>query len=151
MTVHGNKRGAQAELIRRLAEVDNGTSVDPSRVTLAEYLRAWLDDAEGISPKTLERYRQLAEQQIIPHLGSTLLQRLRPAQVQDWHTELLRAGGKDGHRLSARTVGHAHRVLHAALARAANGEIISRNVAALVRPPKVDAGEVQILTAPQIA
>ena len=42
-------------------------------------------------------------------------------------------------------------MLHAALARAANVEIIARNVAAVVRPPKVEAEEIQILTAPQIA
>jgi hypothetical protein len=41
--------------------------------------------------------------------------------------------------------------LHAALARAANVGIIGRNVAAVVRPPKVDAHEVQILSGAQIA
>ena len=151
VTVRGTKKAAQAELVRLLAEVDNGTAMEPSKVTLAEYLRGWLAGAESLSGKTVERYRQLAEQQIIPHLGGTLLQKLRPAQIQDWHSTLLRAGGKAGAPLSARTVGHAHRVLHAALARAANVEIIARNVAAVVRPPKVEAEEVQILTAPQIA
>ena len=37
------------------------------------------------------------------------------------------------------------------MARAAIGELIARNVAAIVRPPKVESHEVQILTAPQIA
>jgi integrase len=151
VTIKGPKKAAQAELVRLLAEIDNGTSVDPSKLTVADYLRNWLDGAEGLSGKTAERYRQLAEQQVIPHLGATPLQKLRPAQIQGWHSTLLRTGGKDGNPLSARTVGHAHRVLHAALARAANVEIISRNVAAVVRPPKVEAAEVQILTGPQIA
>jgi hypothetical protein len=35
VTVHGTKKAAQAELIRLLAEVDNGTSVDPSRSSTA--------------------------------------------------------------------------------------------------------------------
>jgi len=43
-------------------------------------LRGWLGDSNGLSPKTLERYRQLAEQQIIPHLGAVLLQKLRPCK-----------------------------------------------------------------------
>jgi integrase len=151
VTVRGNKRDAQRALTRLLAEAQNGTAVDPSRVTVAEYLRAWLDSGQGLSPKTLERYRQLAEQQIIPHLGATPLQKLRPAQVQGWHGILLKSGGKDRKPLSARTVGHAHRVLHGALERAMRLEIISRNVARPVPPPKVEVAEATPLNADQIA
>jgi integrase len=150
VTVQGTKKDAQAELTRLLAAVDSGTAVDPSKVTVAEYIRGWLNDAHGLSGKTVERYRELAARQIIPHLGTTPLQKLRPAQVQNWHAMLLRAGGADGKPLSARTVAHCHRLLHTALARAMNGELVSRNVAAIVRPPTVTAHEVQILAAPQI-
>jgi integrase len=151
LTVHGTKKDAQRELVRLLAEVENGTAVDPSRVTVAEYLREWLDLAEGLTPKTLERYRQLAEYQVIPHIGATLLQKLRPQQVHRWHAILLKTGGKDGKPLSAQTVGNAHRVLHRGLERALRLEIVNRNVAHLVPPPKVEAAEVAILTAEQIA
>jgi integrase len=151
VTVNGTKKDAQRELIRLLAEVESGTAVDPSKVTLAQYMREWLDDPDGLSPKTLERYRQLAEQQIIPHLGATALQKLRPAQIGEWHLALLKAGGARGRPLSARTVGHAHRVLHRALERAMGLEIISRNVAHVIRPPAVEAAEVAILSAEQIA
>lgn len=150
VTVRGTKKEAQAELIRLLAGVENGTAVEPSRVTVAEYVRGWLDGVDNLAGKTRERYRQLAEQQIIPHLGAVPLQKLRPAQLADWHATLLKSGGKGGKPLSARTVGHAHRVLHTALARAARLETIGRNVAAVVKPPKVEAEEVEILTAAQI-
>jgi integrase len=151
VTVRGTKKDAQRELIRLLGEIENGTAVDPTRITVAEYLRGWLDTDEGLSPKTLERYRQLAEQQIIPHLGATLLQKLRPAQIHDWHAALLKGGGAEGRPLSPRTVGHAHRVLHRALERALRIEIVARNVAHVIRPPAVDAAEVEILAADQIA
>ena len=78
------------------------------------------------------------------------LQKLRPSYIADWHIRLLRSGGKDGNALSARTVSHAHRVLHTALARAVEREVIGRNVASVVRPPKVETEEVEILTANQI-
>jgi len=125
--------------------------VAPSKITLAEYIRGWLDSPDGLSPKTLERYRQLAERQIIPQLGAIPLQKLRPAQVHDWHGTLLRSGGAKGRPLSPRTVGHAHRVLHRALERAMRLEIVGRNVAHVISPPKVDAAEITILTADQIA
>jgi integrase len=151
VTVRGTKRDAQRELIRLLAEVESGTAVDPSKVTLAEYLRQWLDAANDLSPKTLERYRQLTECQIIPHLGATVLQKLRPAQIHDWHRALLKSGGKGGKPLSARTVCHAHRVLHRALELALRLEIVSRNAAHPVPPPKVTAAEIATLSADQIA
>jgi integrase len=64
---------------------------------------------------------------------------------------LLKSGGKDNRPLSARTVGHAHRVLHRALARAAAAEIVARNVASAISPPKVEAEEIEILSAEQMA
>lgn len=151
VTFRGSITEARRELRRLLKSADDGQHVAPARLTIADYLRGWLDGNTGLSPKTLERYRQLAEDQIIPHLGATVLQNLRPAQVHDWHGALLRAGGKTGRALSARTVGHAHRVLHAGLERALRLEIVARNVAHAVKPPKVEAGEVAILAAGQIA
>jgi len=150
LTVRGTKKDARGELIRLLAEVENGSAVEPSRITVAEWLRSWFDAAGELSPKTLERYRQLAEQQIIPHLGASALQKLRPAQIHDWHNTLLKCGGAAGRALSARTVGHAHRVLHRAIERALRLEIVSRNVAHVIRPPAIDAAEIRILNADEI-
>ena len=100
-----------------------------------------------MTPKTVGRYRQLAEQQIYPHLGGILLQKLRPAQVQEWHSTLLKTGNRKGRAkggpLAARTVGHAHRVLHRALERAVENETLARNVASVIAPPKVEDQEVE--------
>jgi integrase len=151
VTFRGTKKEAQVELARLLDEIRAGTAVEPTTTTLAEYLRGWLNADASLAPKTLERYRQLVEQQIIPHLGATPLQKLRPAQIDDWHGLLLKRGGKDGRPLSARTVGHAHRVLRRGLERALRLEIVSRNVAAAFRPPKVEATEVVILSPDEMA
>jgi integrase len=64
---------------------------------------------------------------------------------------LLASGGKDGAPLSTRTVRHAHRLLHKALARVVKAELIARNVASVITPPKVDEREIEILKANQIA
>src|SRR5262245_83078 len=118
VTVKGKRQDAQRELTRLLREADAGTLPEPSKTTIAEHLREWLEGPmHGLSPKTVERYRQLAAQQIVPHLGGITLQKLRPVTVEKWHEILLASGGKDGKPLSARTVGHAHRVLHKALQR----------------------------------
>src|SRR5262245_15309955 len=87
-TVKGSYQDAQAELRKLLTSADDGTLVDPSSQTLAEYLRAWLRSTHEQSPKTLERYDELAERQVIPHLGAHKLQKLRPEHVQAWHGAL---------------------------------------------------------------
>jgi integrase len=118
---------------------------------IAEGLRSWFDGTHGLAPNTLERYRELAEQQIIPHLGNIVAQRLRPSAVRDWHELLLKSGGKGGRALSAMTVGHAHRVLHRALQRALEAELLARNVATAISPPSLEYEEVEILDADDIA
>jgi|SRR5215472_14662418 len=130
ITFRGSKHDAQRELTRLLGASDAGTLPEPSKVTVAEHLRAWIENEHGLAPKTRERYLELAELQIIPHLGNTVLQRLKPKHVKDWHNTLLKSGAKSGRSLSARTVGHAHRVLHRALQVAVETEVLARNVAA---------------------
>jgi len=86
-----------------------------------------------------------------PHLGNHELQQLRPAHIADWHAKLLASGGKNGRPLSARTVGHAPHVLHTALERAVGTELLARNVAHAISPPKVALTEIAALKADEIA
>jgi integrase len=151
-TVRGTKKAAQAELTRQLAALDAGTLGEPSKATLENYLRSWIDTAAtlAVSPKTAERYRQHIEQQIVPHLGAHPLQKLRAQHVATWHATLIKAGGKDGRPLSPQTVLHAHRVLSKALADACRRELIARNPASIVAPPKVAAEEMTILSPDEV-
>jgi len=68
-SVRGTYKDAQKELTKLLNAADKGTLPDPSNATIADYLREWLSGPLGLSPKTLERYRELGERQIIPHLA----------------------------------------------------------------------------------
>ncbi len=68
-TVRGTYKDAQRELTRLLGAADAGTHVDPSQMTLAEYLHAWFEGAPKVSLKTAERYLELADRQVIPHLA----------------------------------------------------------------------------------
>ena len=144
-SVRGTYKDAQKELTKLLNAADEGTLPDPSSATLAEYLRAWLNGPLGLSPKTLERYRELGERQIIPHLGASKLQKLKPEHMQQWHGRLI------GQGLSPRTVGHAHRVLRLVLQCAVKNGTLARNVASIHSPPKVEETEIEILSADQVA
>lgn len=151
ITLKANSRKqAEAEAAKVLVAIAAGMNVDPSGETIAAFINRWLDGAHGLAGKTLERYRQLARHQIIPHLGAMPLQRLRRSHIIDWHAKLLKAGGTGGGPLSARTVKHAHFVLHRALERAFEAEIVGRNVAHGIELPRVEMKEIEILKAGEI-
>ena len=141
-TFRGTKREAQVKLAELIASVSQAKYVEPNKVTVAEWVRGRVDvweSAGDISARTAQRYRQLVENQIAPHIGVKLLQKLRPLDIETWHDALRAAGRVRGKgELSARTIGHAHKVLGRALADAVGHEVIHRNVARLKKPPKVD-------------
>jgi integrase len=85
-----------------------------------------------------------------PHIGAVRIQKLRAVHLSELYATLLRSGGRDGLALSARSVGHVHRVLHRALGHAATWGVVSQNVASLVAPPPVPDDEIKILTEEQI-
>ena len=150
----GTRRDAERKLTELLKARDDGVFVEPSKLTVAEYVRARVDQWEAagdISPKTAERYRELVENQVVPHLGAKLLQKLKPADFEAWHTTLKATGRKDGAGgVSARTIGHAHRILKKAFCEALKNDLITKNAAASQRAPKVEAEEMVILAIEQV-
>jgi integrase len=143
----GTRREAAAELARLLARAADGIAIEPSKITVGAYVAQRIEQwaiSGRISPKTQERYGTLLARQIVPYIGTRPLQKLTPADVERWHTALQ---GK----ISARTIGHAHKVLGKALRDAVRLELLPRNVAAIQPPPKVVAEEMQILSPEQVA
>jgi Phage integrase, N-terminal SAM-like domain len=83
-----------------------------------------------------ERYAELINNQIVPHLGHRTVQKLTALDVESWHNGLAAQGRKDGKGgLSNRTIGHAHRVLSKALKEASRFDLVMRNVATIQQPP----------------
>jgi integrase len=143
----GTKRDAEAELVRLLSAEQNGKAVDPTRETVGEFLERWERDwvIANVSPKTAERYGGIIRKQITPNIGKARIQKLRPVDLAELYAKLLREGRSVDRGLSARTVGHVHRVLHRALGHAVRWGVIPSNVAALVSPPRVAPTEIEIL------
>jgi integrase len=145
-TVRGTKKQAQARLTELLSESARGILIDPSRETFGAFLDRWDSWAStNLSGKTLERYRQLIAHQIKPELGALPIQRLRPVHLQETYAKLLQGGGVTGKALSARTVGHVHRLIHRALGHGVTWGILLQNPASAVSPPKVLEVELDIL------
>jgi integrase len=145
----GTKRQAQIECSRLITEHERGTAVDPSRETIAAFLERWIEHMQGqVSPRSLERYTELARKNIMPLLGTLPLTKLQPAQISSAYAKALTSGRRDGQGgLSARTVHHMHRVLRQALQQAVQWQLLARNPADAVRPPKAERKQMQTLDA----
>jgi integrase len=145
----GTKRQAQVECARLLTETKNGTSVDPSGMTVAAFLERWIEHMEGqVSPRSHERYAELCRKNIVPLLGGLGLTKLQPAHISQAYTKALTSGRRDGSGgLSARTVTHMHRVLREAVQQAVRWQILTRNPADAIKPPKVERKQMQVLDA----
>jgi len=149
VSVKGTKKAAQTKLAELIASVAAGSHIDNSKITVAEFVRSRVDQWEAsgdITARTAARYRELVENQIVPHIGAMMLQKVRPLHVEQWHTDLRtkgRADGKGG--IAPRTIGHAHRVLSSALNDAAENDLVLRNVLQSKSPPKVPDDEMIIV------
>ena len=138
-SVRGTKADAERELARLIHELNTGGYVAPNRLKLSEYLEQWLQDyaKPNVSPKTFERYSDIVRGHLAPALGNLLLTRLQPLDIQHHYSQALTNGRRDGRGgLSKQSVLHHHRVLHAALKQAVRWQLLARNPADAVVPPR---------------
>jgi integrase len=149
-TVRGVRKEAEAELARLLNDAHKGAHINVSNLTVEAWLWRWLDGKHDLSPVTRERYQDTIAKGIVPDLGEIELQKLKPIHVKTWLTKMVTSGSRTSGPLSARTVRNSYLVLHGALKEAVKLDLLARNVADAVTPPKVEADEVEILNANQI-
>jgi len=139
---------AEAKRVGRLLlnELEAGTFVEPTDITVAEYLDGWLVDVvrHQVGARTLDRYEGIARKHLIPRLGAVKLPALRPAQIQRGCAEMLDAG------LSPASVRKAHVVLHSALRHAVRMRLIGRNPSDDLVLPKIRRPEIKALTDEEI-
>ena len=143
-TVKGTKRDAERRLAEIIHDLNTGGYVEPSRLTLSDYLEEWMADyvTGSVRARTAQGYRTIVER--LKHsLGNVRLTRLNAQDVQRYYTALLHEG------LATQTVLHHHRVLRQAIGQAVKWELLPKNVMERVTPPKLVKPELRILKMPE--
>ncbi|HKE36622.1 MAG TPA: hypothetical protein VKB39_04275 [Candidatus Baltobacteraceae bacterium] len=108
--------------------------------TLAEYVEDWLELRKGdLAKNTHARYRTLARNQVLPHIGALPLTELVPHRLETLYARLAVDGGANGNPLRSATIGQVHRFLHVCLERAAADGILEHNPVDRVKPPRIGA------------
>ena len=147
--VEGTRKDAERELVRLVHSLNTGEYVEPSKLTVADYLERWLADyaMPNTSGKTYERYGQIVRTNLSPALGHHPLTKLQPLHIQEFYSTAMTSGRRRGDGgLSKQTVLHFHRVLHAALGQAVRWQLLIRNPAAAVEPPRPQRKEQRVLS-----
>jgi integrase len=107
--------------------------------TLRSYADRWLETVARarLKPATWTNYSHAARVHIGPSLGSVRLGSLTRGRVRRFLAERTEAG------LAANSVRFIHTTLRTMLAEAVRDELVERNLAAIVRAPRIDHEEVQ--------
>ncbi len=138
---YATKREAEAARVDKLAAVQRGEHVEPSKLTLGAFLTTrWLPARESsLRPSTVESYRRNVRVHIVPKLGGVRLQGLTPDVLNGFYGDRLTTAGRRGDGLSPRTVRYLHSILHRALADAFRWGLVVRNIADAADPPSQKA------------
>ena len=152
-SVSGKKKEDVAKKIRELSvEIDNGTYLAPTKMTVKEWLEIWVADyLEDVKSSTKYLYTRNIEKYIIPHLGAVKLEALTSPMVQALYKKLLHPEKTETKALSAKSIWNVHGVLHKALQQAVLNGYIRVNPSDACKPPRVVKKEIQPLDETQVS
>lgn len=136
------RRDAERALTETLQALQTGAYVAPSASNVREFLdEQWLPSVRAtVRSTTFLSYEMYVRRYLGPALGSKLLQRVTPADLNALYGALLKAGRSDGRGgLAPSTVRRVHAVAHRAFGDAARWGLIARNPVDLASPPRRSA------------
>ncbi len=145
-SVYGHTKAEVRAKIRELARrAELGLSLEGGRQTTSVYLERWLESVarHRVRSTTFGRYAQLIRIHALPTIGDIPIAKLTGQHLSTLYGDRLAAGQ------SARSVEQLHNVLHSAFRQAVRWDLITRNPADLVSPPRPKRPEITALTADQ--
>lgn len=140
------KKAAEVRLAEWLVEIERGTAVDTTGLTVSELAALWLDTVRATNPKprTVSEYGRIIEKDILPHIGATPVQKITPSSIDRLYAALRADDASDD------KVHRTHQRLRQMFAYATKRRIIYANPLLLVDAPTVRRAAPIILTMPQI-
>lgn len=148
--------GTPAEAKKKLRELlksgDDGTHIDPSRMTVAQWAEHWLSiGAPGkkkisVGRRSLQRYGEFLRIHIVPHVGDRRLQQLHATDIDSLYDALAA-------KMAPNTAHMAHTIFSACLSAAVRkGLLLVSPMARCEKiPSPIEADHGQVLDKDQIA
>jgi len=120
------------------------TYVTPSRITLAEYLDAWIAALDSVRATTRASSAGHIRRHVTPSLGHLRLQTVTTSTLNTFYASLIQDG------LAPATVRRVHSTVHRSLRDAVRTGKINRNPASVAEVPKGRRPEMRTWTADQV-
>lgn len=142
----------QAVVLRKVRELEQqreqGTTSRSGRqpYTVAQWLKHWVEEiaAPSVRENTADGYRVAVYTHLLPALGAHRLDRLEPEHLERFYALKLKSGS------SPATVHQSHRTIRTALGEAIRRGHVARNAAALAKPPRLSASEIEPFTIQEV-
>jgi integrase len=134
----GTKEQAQIERRRMISDLVGDIGAINGKINVGQLFERWLHFVKAkVSPRTHERYAEIARQNLGPLIGQIPLKKLNQDTVSAVYATALESGRSDGTGgLAPQTVRHMHRVLNQAMSQAVRWQLISKNPLASISPPE---------------
>lgn len=135
-SVYGKTEAEVAQKLRTIThEIDAGAYKEPSRMTVNQWLKIWLEEYTGsVKENTLVSYRVQVEHNIVPAIGALKLSGVQPHHIQAAINKLSKRTVKP---LSAKSVKNVFGVLHKAMGQAVLNGYLTKNPCDGVQLPRV--------------
>lgn len=145
-SIYGDTQSeVRKKLVQLIAAIDEGTYIEPAKITVYQWFDTWLEDFCGdIKPYTRKSYGEHIKKHIKPAIGAVKLSALTTAHIQ----KLYNAEQKSG--LSPKTIKNLHGVIHRALQQAVDVGYIARNPSDACKLPRVEKPDIKPLNDNQI-
>lgn len=125
------QKEVRQKLNKVISDLDSGTYVAPSNITVSQWLQLWLAEyLTNVKPHTRKAYEDRLRLHVIPELGFVKLSELQPPMVQRFINKL-------SIKLSPKTVKNVHGVFHSSLTQAVLNGYIHKNPADHCVLPKI--------------
>jgi integrase len=149
-TVYGKTKQEVVEKTTKiLNELQTGTYIEATKLTLGQWLDTWLWDYKkpSVRPNTFSSYEQNVRIHIKPEIGDVLLKELKPVTIQKFYNSKHKDGDTEAKdKISAATIKKIHNIIHEALEQAIKNDILNKNVSERVSLPRLIKEEVRVLT-----
>lgn len=140
------KKEAHAAMVEAENALNKGTYVEPSKMTVADFMQSWLGSKKhSVGKTTYENYERPTRLHIVPFLGKIELFELTEEDCLKFVHHL-----RVEKEFMSRTVKDYFKVLRAALDWGVLKGMIAKNVTRLIDMPKVEKQEIQVWDADQV-
>lgn len=150
-SISGKTKKEVSQKLKELShEVDTGAYVEPTKMTVSEWITTWEADYLGaVKESTAYLYKRDMELYIVPALGAVKLTALNAQMIQRCYNELLNPTGEKK-PLSPKTVKDVHGAFHKALQQAFELGYIRSNPSDACKLPRVIRREIEPLDETQL-